>query len=376
MNKQTRNNIVSVVAAIVVLAAGFAISNKMRGAKAAPPSKPVVKKERTVDTMLVRNSSIPTKLEIQGTLAAYDKISIFSEVSGVLLDTERPFKVGSTFPKGAVIARIDQEEARLTLLSQKSTLLNAVTQLMPDLKIDYPESFRQWKIYLDQFDPEKPIKAFPAPVNDQEKYFIASRNLLTQYYNIKSAEERLGKYLIRAPFSGVVTVSEINPGGLVRAGQRLGELMSTSSYELESTVALSELNYIKVGNSVSLSSDDISGTWTGRVIRINDQIDRTTQSVKVFVKVEGKALREGMYLRGQVAAISLDNALRIPRELLVNQNTVYVYDNGILRLMPVQVVKITAETAIVRGLPNGTAMVKKVLPGLFDGMEVKLAAAT
>jgi membrane fusion protein (multidrug efflux system) len=56
---------------------------------------------------------------------------------------------------------------------------------MPDLKIDYPESFAQWQEYLDRFELEQPIAAFPTPINKQEKYFIASRNLYNQYYSIK-----------------------------------------------------------------------------------------------------------------------------------------------------------------------------------------------
>lgn len=360
-----------IVAAVLLVVGAVYFSKYLSSQKEPPKRKEAVAREKLAQTVSVSNEDIPTELEVQGELVAFDKIDIFAEVSGMLENTSRPFKVGSYFQKGNILLRVDDDEARLTLLSQKSSLLNSITQMMPDLKIDYPDSYQQWKNYLDQFDPEKEIQAFPKPLNDQEKFFIASRNLYTQYYNIKSAEERLSKYTLYAPFSGVITQTSINTGAVVRAGQKLGELMNTGNYELEATVPLNDLKYIKVGNPVELHSDDIEGTWNGRVKRINDQVDVGTQTVKVFIDVSGKDLKEGMYMKGDIEASQVENALRIPRKLLINQNSVYVVKDSMLVLEEVDVVKFLDETVIIRGLENGTQLLQESIPGAFDGMKVK-----
>lgn len=370
MNTSLRR--ISIFAGLAILLGSFAASRFLSQQKEPPARKPATAQVRQIDTLHVRNATIPTTLEIQGELAAFDKIDLFAEVSGTLEATSRPFKVGSYFPRGSVLIRIDAEETRLSLLSQKSNLLNAITQLMPDLKVDYPESFRHWQEYLQAFSPEDPIRPFPKPLNDQEKYFIASRNLYSQYYNIKSTEERLSKYTIYAPFGGVITQASINPGAVVRAGQKLGELMNTSNYELEATVALRDLKYIKVGSPVELYSEDIPGKWTGRIRRISDQVDAGTQTVKVFVSLSGEALRENMYMHGEVTASSIENALKVPRSLLVDQKALYAVQDSFLQLREVQVIKITEEAAIVRGLEDGTPILKEMAPGAFDGMKVKL----
>ncbi|MCB0572604.1 MAG: HlyD family efflux transporter periplasmic adaptor subunit [Phaeodactylibacter sp.] len=372
MNTNTLRRI-GIFAGLAILLGAFAGSRLLSQQKEPPQRKQEGSLIRKVDTIQVLNKPIPATLEIQGELAAFDKIDIFAEVSGTLVSTSRPFKVGEYFPKGSVLIRIDDEEARLALLSQKSSLLNAITQLMPDLKVDYPESFQHWREYLEQYDPEKPIQAFPKPLNQQEKYFIASRNLYSQFYSIKSAEERLSKYTLQAPFGGVITESSINAGAVVRAGQKLGELMNTGNYELEATVALRDLKFIKPGNLVGLHSEDIAGQWQGRIKRINDQVDPGTQSVKVFVSVSGSQLREGMYLRGAVEGSSIGDALELPRNLLVNQNAVYVLQDSTIRLHPVQVVRIREENAIVRGLPDRTPILAQPVPGAFDGMKVAVA---
>ena len=60
----------------------------------------------------------------------------------------------------------------------------------------------------------------------------------------------------------MITEATIHPGSLVRVGQKLGELMNTNNYELEATVRLANLNYIKVGSQVTLYSDDTEGLGT------------------------------------------------------------------------------------------------------------------
>lgn len=372
MDKNLLIRRLGIVLGVVLVVGAVVLSNKMTEEKPAPPRKEKISTTPEVETFPAKLKEVLTTLDVQGELVAFDKIDIFSEVTGALVSTSRSFKVGTYFPQGSVLIKIDNMEAHLSLLAQKSSLLNAITQLMPDLKIDYPESFGQWQAYLDEFEPESAISVLPEPLNEQEKYFIASRNLYTQYYNIKSQEERLDKYEIKAPFSGVLTQTSINPGAVVRTGQKLGELMNTGNYELQVTVPLSDLNEIQIGNPVTLASEDLEGTWVGRVKRINNQVDSGTQTVKVFISVNGKNLREGMYLRGDIAAKSIEEAMEIPRYLLVDQRAVYVVEDSVLALEPVEVVKITSNAVIVQGLADGVALLKTPLPNAFDGMKVML----
>lgn len=361
-----------VIAGLVILIGAFAVFRFFSELKEPPARKEAYGRSAEVQVLEVQNGEVPTSVPIQGQLEAYDKIQIFAEVSGTLEETSRPFKVGSYFPKGSVLARIDADEARLSLLSQKSSLLNAITQLMPDLKIDYPEAYQNWERYLDSFEVDAPIRPFPEPVSRQEKLFVASRDLYSQYYSIQSAEERLSKYTIQAPFSGILTEAEIHPGALVRVGQALGTLMSTGSFELEATVPLSELKYIEVGNRVVLESDDIAGEWVGRIKRINNRVDPDMQTVTVFIDVSGRELREGMYLTGDVDAGSIKQAAKVPRNVLVDQKAVYEVKDSLLNLREVEIVKLTKNAAIVQGLEDGTLLLRDVLPSAFDGMKVKV----
>jgi len=360
-----------VLGAIILLGAIFVLAPKL-SQKEAPPKKEVTETiiSREVKVRKVKNGDVRSAINVQGSLEAYNKVDIFAEVTGTL-STNRAVKVGNYFKKGAVLLDIDREEVQLNILAQKSSLLNAITTLMPDLKIDYPESFQQWKTYIDNFKVEQPIQAFPKALNDQEKYFIASKNLLSQYYTIKSAENRLQKYTVYAPFSGVITQSNIQPGALVRTGQKMAELMGTGAYEMKATINLEDLQFIKTGSKVELYSDAVGSQWTGTVKRISDQIDPNTQSVIAYIGVSGKGLREGMYLRGNLNSQVIQSAVKLPIELLVNQNQVYTVKDGQLALQDIEVINMNADDATVKGLTDGQLLLREKIIGAYEGLEVK-----
>ncbi len=362
----------AIVGGFLLLIAAYYTFQFLASQKEAPQraQKPVRAKQ--VQVFEVTNSAIPTTVQVQGQLSAYDKVEIFSEVTGTLENTGRPFKVGTYFPKGSLMISLDDDEAALNVQAQKSTLLNAIAQMMPDLKIDYPESFPHWQAYLSGFDVNEDLVPLPEPKNDREKLFVASRNLYTQYYSIKSLEERLAKYRLYAPLSGVLTEVLTNPGAVVRANQKLGTLTATANYELMATVPVSLLSDIEVGSEVQLQSEDLGKEWTGKVRRISNIVDPNSQTVQVFIGVDGKDLREGMYLRGEVASKVVENAIRIDRDLLVNQRGVYVVQDTLLRNVPVEVITFDRDFAVIKGVNDGELLLSEPIPNAFDGMRVRI----
>ena len=377
MKRSTINNLLKALLGLGIIALGFFGMQYLSSLKQEAPKKEIPKRVKAVETRRVTNGDLATTLDVQGRLQAYNKIELYSEVGGAVEETGRPLKEGTYFGKGNVILRIDDNEPRLNLQSQKASLLNSIAQIMPDLKIDYPQSFAAWEAYLNDFDVDEPLTELPEAVDQQEKLFVAGRNLYSQYYTIKSAEERLSKYVIYAPFSGVLTTVNIDEGAVVRPGQILGELMATGYYELVATVPLSDLNYLEVGGKVSMYSEDITGEWTGEIRRIGNQIDAGSQTVEVFVGVSGKELREGMYLRGEAAARVLEGVVEIDRNLLIDEREVYVVrDDSLLSLQPVMVRKSNRSTVLVSGLSDGTELVTGTVAGAFEGMRVKIDNST
>ena len=357
----------------LVVFLGYLGMNYLIEMKEEPPKRAIPERIKTVEVTEVSNRNLSAKLDVQGRLQAYKKIDLYAEVGGAVQETGRPFKEGTYFREGQVLLRIDNNEARYSLQSQKAALMNSIADMMPDLKIDYPNSFRGWNDYLLAFDVDRAIAALPEATDQSEKLFVAGRNLYSQYYTIKSVEDRLSKYTLLAPFSGVLTTTAIDEGAIVRPGQQLGTLMATGYYELIATVPLSELNYLKPGGKVRLYSEDVDGEWVGTVRRISDQIDPSSQTVDVFVGVSGRDLREGMYLRGEADARTIENVVELDRDHLVDERDVFVVEaDTLLRRVPIVVRKSNRETVIVSGLPDGAKVLSSNVAGAYDGMRVRI----
>lgn len=337
--------------------------------KEKPPVKKTVK---SVFVNTVENHTVPIVVPANGNISALHRLELYSEVQGIFRYSSQDFRPGQRFRRGQVLLSLDSEEYAASVRSAKSNLYNTVTSIMPDLRLDYPDAFQKWEDYLTSFDVNKPVPALPEMNSDQEKYFITGRGIISSYYNVKNLEERLSKYTIIAPYDGILTEALVNKGTLIRPGQKLGEYIDPSVYELEVSIAKKFSDLLKIGEQVKLNNLDRTKTYTGTVSRINGKINQETQSIQVYIKVEDKSLSEGMYLEAQVDARDEENAIEIPRELLVDRSKVFVVKDSTLALVEINPVYFTANTVIIKGLEDGVQILSATVPGAYSGMLVKI----
>ena len=95
---------------------------------------------------------------------------------------------------------------------------------------------------MQAYDSGEPLQPLPKTASEGEKYFITANQAFNTYYTIKSQEERLRKYVIRAPYAGMIISTQVDVGGLVSPGQMLGTIISHEQYELEAGVSLTVAN--------------------------------------------------------------------------------------------------------------------------------------
>jgi len=356
--------IVIIIASVFVVKAMIASNQK--------PQRKAKKIIKTVFVDIVKNKDIPIQIKANGILLAKNRIEIFSEVQGILHTSSKEFKAGTSYKKGEVILKINNEEEYANLQAQKSNLYNTITSIMPDIRLDYSSEYEKWRAYLSGFDFDKTTPRLPTTNSEKEKFFISSRNIYTTYYNVKNLEVRLAKYIIRAPYRGVLTETLVNPGSLVRQGQKLGEFINPTVYEMEVAINAAYIDLLQKGNKVQLSNLDNSNTWEGKIIRVNGKVDQASQTVKTFIQVIGNELKEGMYLEAQLVAKHEKNAYEIARKLLVNNESVYVLKDSVLALVKVNPVYFKDKTVVIKGLANGTKVLSRNVPGAYTGMAVKV----
>jgi hypothetical protein len=149
-------------------------------------------------------------------------------------------------------------------------------------------------------------------------------------------------------------------------------LTHPSRYELEATVSLYDVEFLKRGNKVRLYSEATKEEWTGTVDRFGKVIDEKTQTQKVYITLNSSQLSEGMFLNGTVKTKSLGEVMVLPRTLLVDNNNIYSVVGNKLALTAVEVVKLDGNDMYVKGLEVGTTVLAQPLLGAYDGMPVQL----
>jgi len=332
----------------------------------------VAKVVKTVFVDTVKNSTIPITIPANGNLVAKNRLELFSEVQGVFENSSQDFKPGQIYKKGQLLIKINSNEYYASVQSAKSELYNLITSLMPDLRLDYPEAFPAWNTYLQNFNMDKGIPELPESNNEKVNYFITGRGVNSAYYNVKNLEQRLSKYRIYAPYNGILTEALVNKGTLVRPGQKLGEFIDTSIYELELAIGKTFSDLLQIGENVTLNTLDKQTNYTGTVSRINGRIDQATQTVTVFVEVSAKDLKEGMYLEAQLEAKKIPEAIKISRKLLVDQSEIFILRDSILDVIEVNPIYFSPKEVVVKGVPDNTVILSKSIPGAYAGMLVKV----
>jgi membrane fusion protein (multidrug efflux system) len=324
--------------------------------------------EKVVSVEKVTLQNLKSEIQLLGIIQSANKIELFAEQSGILKNEQ--FKEGKFFKKGEVILHLDGEEFHQNVKAQKGELIMRVSQLIPDIKIDFPEEFTTWEIFLNNIDLHKKLPTIPSLNNPKLKRFVAGKGLLNLYYSIEGLERRLDKFTIEAPFDGVVTEVNVQKGTLVRLGQKLGEFIAINSFELESEVSVNDLDYLKIGTKLNFKQNNILKSWNGEIERINSKIDTRTQRIKVYAQVNGEGVKDGMYVSAFTEGIVWEDVYTVNRQLVQN-GKIYIVENNQLKLKNIQVLFENESQAIVRGLGNGELVLLNNLKGLYEGMVVK-----
>ncbi|MDO6473172.1 efflux RND transporter periplasmic adaptor subunit [Maribacter sp. 1_MG-2023] len=365
--------IIFTVLGILLIVVSFFLAGAIIDSKKTfkPKSEKVVK---TVFTEVVKNGTVPIVVSANGNLTAKQRVELYAEVQGVFKKGSKLFKVGQAFRKGETIISIDANEYAASVQSAKSNLFNQLTAVMPDLRLDYPNIYSKWQDYLSSFDMSKTTPPLPEMATEKEKFFISGRGILTSFYNVKNLEQRLSKYRIVAPFSGVLTETLVTEGTLVRSGQKLGEFINTEIYELEVAISKRYTDLLKVGESVELTNLDDNSTYKGKVTRISGSIDQLTQTVNAYIEVDDKNLREGMYLEADLDAKKEENAIQVDRGLLLEGNKIFIVRDSVLDKIDVNPVYFSDKSVVLKNVPDGITIVSKPISGAFTGMAVKIYA--
>lgn len=311
----------------------------------------------------VYNDTIELVISSKGRVNDGQLINLISEVQGKIVSSDIDLKKGSTFKKGQLIAKLDNSEAELQLKARKSSFINLVANVLPDIKIDYSENYPFWNKFFELISVGNALPDLPPfKGSDQDfirfRNFLASKNIMTEYYSIRSEEERFRKYYIFAPFDGSVIESFADMGTIINPGTSIVRIAKKDVKEIEIAISSASINKVLINADAEIVTEK-GEKLKGRVVRKSDFINALTQSVSVFVEITSPSqnIYSGQYVTVNIKGPKLENVFETSRRVLQENNQVYLIKDSLLVPQMVTIEHLSENSAVLSNLENGDVLV-------------------
>jgi multidrug efflux pump subunit AcrA (membrane-fusion protein) len=329
-------------------------------------AKEMKPEEKTVYVPIreVQNQLRTVSMESYGQVNPNSEINISFEVQGKLLRGAVTMKPGMKFRKGQLLYHLNKSDSEYSLMARKSALTTLIVASLPDIELDFPSERKKWIDFLEGLDPNgKSLPEFPKTNSSKESLFIVGRNIMTEYYSLKSQEEQLKKFAYYAPFSGTVITVNAEPGAIASPGMMIARIAKTGDYEVKIPISMGNLEKFKSQKSATFKNSAGEVVGTGKIIRVSDVVNQQTQSADVYYSIQankGSQIYNGMFLTVTIPVEETKNVMAIPRAAMHKGKITLLEGDKMIERDILQVGEVP-DSLFITGLKNGEFLVLEEL---------------
>lgn len=335
---------------------------------------------------------------------AVKQTAMLVDVSGVEVGTFRPvIKAMGTVVPSKDIMLSPLVDGEIVALSESFTPGGFVKKGETLLKIapeDYQNNLRQveanWKIELGQQNiAEKEYEMLKENLSgDMHELVLREPQLKAARAAYEQAKLELERTHITAPFDAHIINRNVNVGSQVALGDNLGRLVGYNTYWVEATVAMSKLQWLKFNtDTTNASTVKIRNrtAWAKDVYRIGKldkligALEERTRLARVLITIDNPLaldtqsvansprLMIGSFVEAGIEAKELKDVIRIKRDYLRSNDTVWVMANKALSIKHVDIILRDETYAYIRsGLDKNDQVVITNLSTVVEGSPLRL----
>ena len=317
------------------------------------------KKIPLITTIQANSNEFIHYLELQGSVQTKKNVLVYPEVPGQLVSVL--VKEGQKVSKGQALARIDDGG-----LSNQLAQLEANEALA---KTTYERQKRLW----DQ------------RIGSEIQYLQAKTNYEAQKNAVTNLRKSIGKYTIRAPFTGIVddvikeqgTVVSPGPGAEVFRVVNLGDMY------IETDVPETYINSVVNGKSVEIDFPILGKKIKSKVRQAGNFINPANRTFKVEIGVpnEDRSIKPNLTAKLKINDYTNPTAILIPQSIISenSKGEQYVYvveksnDKCIVKQVIIETGKAQGDVVeVIKGLQGGMEIIKEGARSVKDKQEVKI----
>lgn len=393
------------------------------------------KPDTAVMTITVGKSEsreVASTIAATGSLTADETSDVAPQVAGKI--TNIMVNVGQFVSRGAVIAKVDdrearlrlataqavvkqakagvlQAEARLGLLDNKKFLASAVPevraananyeQLLAELKQaeanerryrDLVESgdvamitYEQYRTARDtaQAKANNAKQLLDAAVNtarqSNQAIVTAQANVDSAMTQVADAQQGIKDTVVYAPFGGYVSSRPAAVGEYVSSASIVATILRTNPIKALVQIPESDVPNVTLGRGVSVEVDAYKNRkFAGTVSAVNPAVDPASRAATVEALIENgdNALRTGMFVTAKITREGGSVSVFVPKAAVYNDQTtqsfrVFVIQDGVAKLRVVQLGTDEGDfQQIITGVNADETVATSNLEQLYEGAKV------
>lgn len=372
---------------LVLVAALAAVAAMMMSAE--PPQRQAAEESpaRLVRTMAVERSAQRIDVEATGTVVPAESTTLQAQVSG------RVTSVSDTLEPGSLV---DADETLVTI--ERTDFVAAVSEAEAQLAQAEAELAQErGRSEIAAAELERFAEGLDVPVDEslarREPQLAAARAAVKRAQaQLDRARANLARTRLSAPFDALVLEESVDRGDQVGPQVALAELVAVDRYWVRASVPIAHLAHIAVpGFNAERGAKAVvrqaigpeqAVEREGEVTRLFGEVTPQGRLAQLLIRVPDPRGRESgglpllldafvdVTLRGERAR----EVIRLPREHLHENDTVWVFADGLLEIRPVEVIWRAREHVLIdEGLRDGEAIVTSPLSSPVDGLRLRRA---
>jgi membrane fusion protein, multidrug efflux system len=275
------------VTAAIIAALGFVKFRQIQtamaeGASFQPPPE-------AVTTIIARHETWPNTLSAIGTMAAVQGVTVSADLPGIVARIE--FDSGRAVREGEVLVRLDtrQEEAQLTAAEAERDLARI--------------NFERMQGLVDQ------------GAISRADYDRAAAEQKQTEARVGEIHATIQRKIIRAPFTGILGIRQVNLGQYLAGGDPVVPLQSLHPIYVNFGVPQQLASAFRIGHPVRVTTEDLADVeFVGQVSAVDSVVVEATRNVQIQATVpnlQGK-LRPGMFVQTEVRIGSRQSVVALP----------------------------------------------------------------
>jgi RND family efflux transporter MFP subunit len=387
-----------------MLGAALAAAGCGRSETAQAQGRDGAAKKVAVET--VRQDTVTRAVDVVGTLAAEDEVTISSEAEGtvsrILAD------LGDRVQAGQTLVELDREKLQYSADQARATLQRALatygapdTEHLPPIEqtpdvqkakaelVQAQQAFdRANELHHRQLVPKQTLDDAEATLQAKKAgYESALQNAKNLRADImaseaasKLADRQLRDTYIRAPFDGYVEKRLVNLGELVKAQMPVMAVVRMNPLKVTAEIPEKMAPWIKVGQNVELHVDAYPDkAIAGSVTRISPSVNAATRAFPFEAKVPNAEalLKPGTFARVHIATSKVDQVLTLSYTAMQYRygvNRVFVVEGDHLVARELKTgERLGDRVEILSGVKAGEPVAVTDVEKLTDGTKVSVA---